>query len=115
MNQREQLEWAAKACGYEYNHILGAIWVNAAEGIGGIWVHWNPLTDQGDSDRMACALDINTNLLPGRAYAVYYYKSELIECDAIERRVDHDGTLEDKCRAVREARMAVAVEIGRSK
>ena len=112
MTPREQLEYAAKACGYtladEYffkgdvrlppkgqEHIHDSL-------------YWNPLTDQADSDRMACDLEINT-----------FWSDGFVTCSANDgvhaKSIPHDNTLEGKCAALREVRLAVAVEIGRMK
>jgi hypothetical protein len=105
---REQLEYAAKAMGIEYHGDTGAIWVDAKEGIGGTWNNWNPRIDQADSDRMACKLRLCTSIFESHVFVSHEgfqnYRSSSIS---------HDGTDEDVCRAVREARLAVAVEIGK--
>ena len=54
MDDRELLELAAKAGGYDYKPQNGAIVV------GGIPANWNPLTDDGDALRLAeqCSLTV---------------------------------------------------------
>ena len=111
MTPRKQLEYAAKAIGLPLHP--GGIensWRRGAEGVlldDGSTV-WNPLTSQADSDRMACDLEI----------AIRYYDDYVsANTRKVERiftaSVGHDNTIEGRRRAVREARMAVAVEIGK--
>ena len=63
MEDRELLEAAAKAVGYEFN----GLWYGAQTGLL-VWEpargnfesrDWNPLTDCGDALRLACKLHIN--------------------------------------------------------
>jgi hypothetical protein len=115
MNQREQLELAAKACGYviEDSTLGDGVWAYPVgaelnwEGELPIF-KWNPLADQADSDRMACRLRIEIVFLNGRVLTRHPRTLGILY-------ITHNNTDEDVCRAVREARMAVAVEIGRSK
>ena len=53
MTDRELLERAAKAAGYEYAKHGGYIVVDGIPG------NWNPLTDDGDALRLAVKLEIN--------------------------------------------------------
>jgi hypothetical protein len=72
---------------------------------------WNPATDQTDSDRMAIKLGMVTYADEMHVWCRWFSKDgNLVQSKA---PVPHDNTLEGKCAAVREARMAVAVEIGR--
>jgi hypothetical protein len=95
---RKQLEYAAKACGYmvQPGHVGPEYWAG-----------WNPRTDDGDSDRMACKLRID----------IYHSKDfvRAVNMESIDyfARVAHNNTDEDVCRAVREARLLVAAEIGK--
>lgn len=56
MDDRELLELAAKAGGYDYKPQNGAIVV------GGIPANWNPLTDDGDALRLAVKLRMDLNI-----------------------------------------------------
>jgi hypothetical protein len=111
---KEQLELAAKACGYviEDSTIGDGVWAYPVgaelnwEGELPIF-KWNPLTDQADSDRMACKLRIEILFFEFRVIA-----NPRRETSAA---IHHNSTDEDVYRAVREARMLVAVEIGRNK
>lgn len=106
MTQREQLELAARACGYEIalnNDIVFTI-------VGGdASEEWNPVINQADSDRMACKLRIET------VFHGDYVYSFSRKANARLAQVKFDNTDEDVCRAVREARLLVAAEIGRLK
>jgi hypothetical protein len=106
MNQREQLELAAKAC--EIKHVMYPKATD--EGIFTDYASWwNPLTDQADSDRMGCDLEICITFVFGRVAAAATYNRFTIGMDAY-----HDNTIEGRRAAVREARLLVAVEIGRA-
>ena len=121
MTLREQLEYAARAYwGDEIDDVVSVEWGELENEI--LYTHadnqnhngqdvaycWNPLTDQADSDRMACKLRIE----------VQFSQNFIVAFTADNRgiqimQIAHNNTDEDVCRAVREARMAVAVEIGR--
>ena len=107
MTNREKLELAAKACGQgiTWSDIYGKFFRNGAEL--GQPALWRPDTDQADSDCMACDLEIDIDFTFGCVKAESFCG---IECNAM---VAHDGTNEDRRRAVREARLLVAAEIGR--
>jgi hypothetical protein len=106
---REQLEYAAKAMGKELRIVLPN-YSTAPEyfSLDGI-TQWNPLTDQADSDRMACKLRIEVQFDGVEVFAAAPRSADVFAT------VKHNNTDEDVCRAVREARLAVAVEIGRMK
>ena len=104
MKLREQLEYAAKAMGYVECGWMGDGFTHV---VNNQFVFWQPLTDQADSDRMGAKLRINLRF--GDSFV--WCRSRDVECCAPL----HNNTDEDVCRAVREARMAVAVEIGRMK
>ena len=106
MTDREKLEWAAKACGIAAHNIV-------LDGLGRLAVltekkvYWNPLTDQADSDCMACKLRIDLEF-DGDYIGAWHGAMQSVN-------IQHNNTDEDVCRAVREARLLVAVEIGRGK
>jgi hypothetical protein len=120
---RELLELAAKAMGLELipmemNNVafpgdyrfIG--FMTKAEQWPRGWFY--PATIQADSDRMACTLEIDISWHSGYVIA-RAFPSGFEESDQIEKLTTHDGTLERKCAAVREARLLVAAEIGRTK
>jgi hypothetical protein len=107
MTPREQLELAAKALGLDYGwqHIF-----DDYEGSSSEKYDWNPLTDQADSDMMACKLRLDRQIITSKF--VYCIKL-VLPGKNIEKGVIHNNADEDVCRAVREARLAVAAQIGR--
>lgn len=104
MTDREKLEWAAKAC----EKTLQYCTVTDYKGkiVGQFITGWNPLTNQSDSDVMACKLRIPISFTNHYIYAAHQLGHSY--------SIPHNNTDEDVCRAVREARMLVAVEIGRA-
>ena len=128
MTPREQLEYAAKACGIEITPIemnnvafqgdyrfIG--FMTKAEQWGRGW--FDPHTDQADSDRMGAKLRIDIEFYGGYVEASKCTpntdQNDWDKFDWACKSVSHNNTDEDVFRAVREARMAVAVEIGRMK
>ena len=102
MTDREKLELAAKACGIatHWNDALGMMFLDAPKD-----TEWNPITNQSDSDRMACKLRIELEF-DGDWIGAWHGAMQSVN-------IRHNNTDEDVCRAVREARLLVAVEIGR--
>ena len=115
MTPREQIDFAARAMGLVIDQYLepGAVYaypkdasLNADGEPNGLHL-WRPFDDQADSDRMAAYLLIDST----------WYTNCVVACAANDRhlvesghRVSHNNTIEDKYRAVREARLAVAVQ-----
>ena len=105
MTTDKEIELCAKALGYEILEAPlppGVLWVQ----IDGHHLIWNPRTDQADSDNMACDLEIETRFSPG---AVVCWRGQT------RKQALHDGTIEGRRAAVREARALVAAEMGRMK
>lgn len=99
MDDRELLELAAKAAGYEYAKHGGYIVV---EGIPG---NWNPLTNDGDALRLAVKLGLTIS---------YYGATHVCESESGEYLVDEIDTEGDGLAATRRAIVRVAAEIGRA-
>ena len=108
MTDRELLELAAKAAGYEYAKHGGYIVVDGIPG------NWNPLTDDGDALRLAVALRIDL-----------LFTSEDVEAVATQYARQEDGELlspwaceswtlkpQDIYAATRRAIVRAAAEIG---
>lgn len=55
MTDRELLELAAKAVGYEYRYARERHWIRCPNG----YQPWNPLTDDGDALRLAVKLELD--------------------------------------------------------
>ena len=105
-NERELLELVAKAMGGRFELENGFPHLNGN--------FWNPLASQDDSADLRNALEIDV---------VYFRSPPMVVCSAwsaddenhFEEAVSHNGTQEDRSRAVREARLMVAAENGRNK
>lgn len=107
MDTKEQLELAAKACGYaidSHQDDGGAI-----VGDDKNYFYWNPSTDDGDSDRMGTKLRMEAKWFNSGVFVTSYgftpplpYYTELF--------TDHNG---DENAALRAARMRCAAEIGK--
>jgi hypothetical protein len=107
-DDRELLELAAKAAGYEYAKHGGYIVVDGIPG------NWNPLTNDGDALRLAVALDIEVyqgdNDGPA-AIAGYWGKPERRD---VTRMFCIEPLEADPYAATRRAVVRAAAEIGRS-
>ena len=105
--EREQLELAAKACGYVIERWMNDSSATAICGMdkNGIKV-WEPLHDDGDCARMEAALgiDVEWEIFTREVW------SSCGNVEIMERFKDYDG---DKNAARRAASVAVAAEIGR--
>jgi hypothetical protein len=110
---REQLTLAAKAVGLEIHGFYGDDsnqCIYADIGPDDV-IEWAPHADQADSDRMGIALAIDTEWCSGYVTAFFFPAKSTKYLDS--GNIRHDNTLEGKCAAMREARLLVAVEIGR--
>lgn len=101
MNDKELLELAAKATGYQVEYI------NATAG-GYFWFpangqKWNPLTDDGDEARLEAALNLHVSWMPA-IEQVWVGKADM-------EFVEHFGT--DKQAARRLAGVRAAAELGK--
>ena len=102
MEDRELLELAAKAAGYDYSKFCGYIVVDGIPG------NWNPLTDDGDALRLAVKLNM-TIFATGKSVI-----AELdSDCDdpPIHKKEYCDD--ETKYAATRRAIVRAAAEIGK--
>lgn len=111
--EREQLELAAKACGYNVKFVIGKYAKDDALGLFMLDYEtsnrrsWNPLTDDGDCARMEAKLGIELTW--------FFDRVDALACDiatVVRYFKDHNN---DKNAARRAASMAVAAEIGRMK
>ena len=103
MTDKELLELAAKAAGYEYpdfNSVNGsAFWVP-------MYGFWNPLTDDGDAMRLAVKLGLA--LVVGNVNDYIAVQSERLP------EVIHSDKTDDPYAATRRAIVRAAAEIGRA-
>lgn len=116
--EREQLELAAKACGFytEWDGVAIYVWIgkpskfppNASfNHFSPDWAVWNPARDDGDCARMEAQLGIELTW--------FFDRVDALACDVatfVRYFKDHNG---DKNAARRAASVAVAAEIGRLK
>ena len=106
MTDRELLELAAKAAGYMPNNNWA--WSERAQAfryrLGGDWIEWNPLTDDGDALRLAVTLGFAVKI-DLRAGFSWVKKS-------ISRSEPHNG---DPYAATRRAIVRAAAGIERAK
>jgi hypothetical protein len=107
MNDRELLERAAKAAGYEFRYadqLLGCeVWNDAMEQS----EFWNPLDDDGDALRLAVVLGIEIDPRLGCVYAGPGGTTE-------RTRESFDVTDEGGFAATRRAIVRAAAEIGKA-
>jgi len=107
MNDRELLELAAKAAGYEYpdfNSVNGsAFWVP-------MYGFWNPLTDDGDALRLAVKL--NLRVMPQEKCVYVESNPDSVLGFASVSEMEMNG--DDPYAATRRAIVRAAAEIGKS-
>ena len=108
MTEKDKLELAAKAMGLRLEWDGPPDKWHPMYYEGKTYHAFEPHTNQADSDRMACKLRIELRHRSGKVWAS-------LSTNSIIQSVTHNNTDEDVCRAVREARLMVAVEIGRAK
>jgi hypothetical protein len=102
MNDRDLLELAAKAAGYEITSQGNDFWL-AQDGQS--VKHWSPLADDSDALRLAVKLEIGAVISSSFVYVVKYYKDEPILRESLGS--DHYA-------ATRRAIVRAAAEIGRN-
>ena len=93
---RELLELAAKAAGYEYAKHGGYIVVDGIPG------NWNPLTDDGDALRLAVKLEIDL-----------WFGCGGLSAHGLAMDIEEDYG-RDRCAATRRAIVRAAAEIGKA-
>ena len=107
---RELLEWAAKAAGLEFKwrdgdlawgpeHVGPAAWINEC------WQPWSPLTDDGPALRLAVKLRMELSIDPMYSWA-------MAEHDLHAGNACENGS--DPYAATRRAIVRAAAEIGRA-
>lgn len=105
MTDRELLELAAKAAGFQnWTWMKNSIFVEEGTYRGsGIGYYWNPLTDDGDALRLAVKLKMAINITPSKIFAG-------------DGSTGHTETMDtsDPYAATRRAIVRAAAEIGRN-
>lgn len=107
MTDRELLEMAAKAAGSSVSWPFE----NVPVILGDPSVPWDPLADDGDALRLACALKINIehmHTLSGDIFGINCWPHGRGDCG-----VSEDEGLVDYCAATRRAIVRAAAEIGK--
>lgn len=103
MSDRELLELAAKASGYDVMRtVSGNLVVDFKK--------WNPLEDDGDALRLAVNLDISIR----QSFAMVSADYPCIDADFNERKVICELVLDDYFSASRRVVVRAAAEIGKS-
>ena len=104
MNDRELLELAAKAAGYEYAKFGGYIVID------GIPENWNPLTDDGDALRLACDLGLRVYPVARTSSGAACSAVGSVTCERLSEVADYSL---DTRTATRSAIVRAAAEIGK--
>lgn len=112
MNEREMLEMAAKAAGFELRfspewHDVGEPQIIVNRGRCTDWEYWNPLQDDGDALRLAVAVGVNAIQCHCSVDAMHFDSCIV----ATEMFTDHGN---DKVAATRLAITRAAAQIGKS-
>lgn len=111
MNDRELLELAAKAAGYQYAPHGGYIVVDGIPG------NWNPLENDGDALRLAVDLRIDLHTSPICGEAVIVTAKHRLRSDLLREpnpTTASESFNPDPYAATRRAIVRAAAEIGKS-
>lgn len=103
LTDRELLELAARAAGYDYRPENGAIVVDGIPG------NWNPLIDDGDALRLAIKMGVNLSL-PSSPNQVFVQVGERGSVPFALERIDGNPFS-----ATRRAIVRAAAEIGKER
>ena len=103
-NDRELLELAAKAAGYDFYWMTGAYWLKTDDPLRDAL--WNPLTDDGDALRLAVKLHIGVAI---ESYAVRAY-TRIRNTANVAEYTNADYSVAE---ATRHAIVRAAAEIGK--
>ena len=112
MTDRELLELAAKAAGYEWREDIKR--ERDKIGVDALWIPhvstgWNPLKNSGDALSLAVACQLGISIVGGRAGLVECVSFKECHCFVSSREIADDG---DLCAATRRAIVRAAAEIG---
>ncbi|WP_271874213.1 hypothetical protein [Pseudomonas aeruginosa] len=80
MNDRELLELAARAAGYQFSYSYRSLSSPAVPVIlaeTGRWRQWNPLTDDGDALRLAASLEMDLRFIGAGAIARAHFENSI--------------------------------------
>ena len=104
MTDRELLEMAAKAAGYEFK--IGTKWFNKGNPTADN-VYWNPLTDDGDALRLAVKLNLTVKILMSAVVVEEYNGKRIAYKDTACQSKEYEYEV------TRRAIVRAAAEIGR--
>jgi hypothetical protein len=113
MTNREMLEYAAKAAGYEVeSDHQGVFYIREGTGLQS-WTPWNPLTDDGDALRLAVRL----NVWPVRVFSPKNHPDTIRVQAGSEywTEITEEEIFDDPFAATRRAIVRAAAEIGKEK
>ena len=96
MNDRELLDWAAKAAEIPFNALPHSK---------STWSKWNPLTDDGDALRLAVKLGMDLQIYNGSKSSTATERERFTECREVHSN--------DPYAATRRAIVRAAAEIGK--
>ncbi|HCF4218878.1 TPA: hypothetical protein NIE42_005097 [Pseudomonas aeruginosa] len=99
MNDRELLELAARAAGYQFSYPYHSISIPVILAETGRWRKWDPRHDDGDALRLAVLLNLEIH-------------SPQSDPTVMFRTAEHDVFYQDTC--IRRAIVRAAAEIGKS-
>ncbi|EQA6245243.1 hypothetical protein ACX5G2_002138 [Pseudomonas aeruginosa] len=99
MNDRELLELAARAAGYQFSYPYHSISIPLILAETGRWRQWDPRHDDGDALRLAVLLNLEIH-------------SPQSDPTVMFRTAEHDVFYQDTC--IRRAIVRAAAEIGKS-
>lgn len=109
MTDKELLELAAHACGYELAGYDGKVsdWLRYIPEIGAI-KYWNPLEDDGDALRLAVKLGFGIDQTSTRVWAFLSGKAGTVSCEEEKNNNDLSSS-------TRRAIVRAAAEIAKAK
>jgi len=117
MTDREMLELAARAAGYDFGEYGGRPARQVTTKIGTAWIYWNPLTDDGDALRLAVKLGLHITQYPiydePKHSAIAKKSARLLDDTCVDTCVGIEVYDSDPYAATRRAITRAAAEIGR--
>ena len=117
MTDREMLELAARAAGYDFGEYGGRPARQVTTKIGAAWIYWDPLTDDGDALRLAVKLGMHLTQYPiydePKHSAIAKKSNRLLDGHCVDTCVGIEVYDSDPYAATRRAIVRAAAEIGR--
>ena len=106
MTDRELLQFAAKAAGYEYTQLAPLLHPKVNWGVCTIDGLWNPLVDDGDALRLAVKLGMCVDCVDGSMMVEFFVKDKI-------KHIGIEIYTDDPYAATRRAIVQAAAEIGK--